>query len=879
MKNEVIHQKKFLKDYQKPSHTITHTDLYFHLCGSVATVTSSLEVRKEDKSCRFLSLVGSGMELLSVSVDGKKLSSDTYEVSTESLTIPSNSEKMQVEIITKIDCDKNLTMEGLYISGDKFITQCEPEGFRRITYFLDRPDVLSTYTVTVEADQEKYPILLSNGNYLSSGKMEGERHWVTWKDPIPKPSYLFALVAGSYDFIEDSFTTSSGRNVKLSIYTEHGKKEKARYAMESLINSMKWDEDVYGFECDLDHYKIVCAADFNMGAMENKGLNIFNDSLTLADPKTTTDANYKAIESVVAHEYFHNWTGNRVTCRDWFQLCLKEGLTIFRDQEFSRFMNSPSVCRIEDINVLRSSQFQEDLSPVAHPPRPSEYIEMNNFYTSTVYLKGAECVRMLYNLLGKKTYFDGIKNYIKRFDGKAVTQEDFIDSMEKVSGRSLKQFFLWYTEAGLPTIEIKDHYDVEKSTYRLELTQHLLEKNGCRNNTPRHIPCAVSLISEDGKVLPFKPSFEEDVKPVTNTTFEMTDIKQTFTLSEVQQRPIPSLFENLSAPVNVVYDYTDQDLLTLILFGQDGFSRWDACQKFYLKSFLKLIKSYDKKEPLVFSHSLTSLFTEVLNQKFDDLSLQAYLLSLPVNSLILQKLDEIHPESIIAVRKFLKKEIGSRFYEKFSEIYENNLHSNTDQYNGKDASSRALKNVCLFYMKEVSDSRIIEVLWNQFSGAKNMTDYSSAFHALCDLDCEEKYLAIEQFHSRYKNDPLVLNTWFRAQALSSQDDTFTQVNKLFEHPSFSKKNPNHLRSLLSSFCHNNFEQFHNIKYSTYEFCRQKVLQIDNQNPLIAANILKSLIQWKKFEKNRKKIMKKELDYLNQQKLSNDVYEILQSALK
>lgn len=872
-------QTTFLKNYEVPNYLIDEIDLDFDLNDDVTIVKSHMRIRHNRLSLNKnhnLMLNGDDLILESLKIDGVDVPKNKFEINNKYLILKDVPDSFTLDITTKIYPQKNTALSGLYRTQDTYCTQCEAEGFRRITYYMDHPDVLSRFTTKITADEKRFPYLLSNGNLIDSGKLENSRHWVKWEDPFKKPSYLFALVAGDFDLVKDTFTTQSGREISLQFYVQKGYADQTSHAVYSLKEAMRWDEVAYGREYDLDIYMIVAIDAFNMGAMENKGLNIFNTKYVLAKPETATDDDYIYILSVIGHEYFHNWSGNRITCRDWFQLSLKEGLTIFRDQSFSEDMLSPAVMRIREVNYLREIQFAEDAGPLAHPVRPESYIEINNFYTATIYNKGAEVLRMMQTILGKPMFRKGMDLYFARYDGQAVTIEDFIQSMEDVSGIDLKQFRRWYSQAGTPLITVKDEYDPTKKIYTLIISQSCQPTPGQKEKLPLHIPIRMGLLSSDGKSIPLHLNHEEvsDEK-----VLELTQPSQLFKFEKVDSRPIPSLLRNFSAPVKLDYPYSKEELEFLFLNDKDAFNRWESGQKFILSTIDNLIKDYQQGKALVLPGELMDMFNQLLqlDQKQDAL-LVAEMLILPSEKYIGEQMEVVDVDAIHAVRDFVLTELAAKLQKEFLAVYQANK-TNSAGYDFKDVGKRQLKNRCLLYLSALEHNA--DLCMEQFTQSlkSNMSDTQPAFTGLVNLKMPHRDKAIEQFYQQWKNDALVMNKWFATQASSKLLDTLSRVKQLMHHESFDIKNPNKVYALVGSFGRNAVH-FHAKSGEGYAFLREVVSQLNRLNPQIAARMVNPLTTWKRYDKERQQLMRKQLELLLQdQKLSRDLFEIVSKSLE
>ena len=863
MRTENAPQVKYLKDYQPPAFAVDSVFLDFDLHPGVTTVTART-VYKKIVDTADLVLDGQNLQLMSVSIDGVALTADRYTESSGTLTIRNVPASFTLEIVTRIRPEENTRLEGLYSSGGNYCTQCEPEGFRHITYFLDRPDVMTTYTTRIEADKNAYPILLSNGNCTEKGDMGNGRHFAVWHDPFKKPTYLFALVAGDLAHIHDTFTTMSGRKVDLYIYVNHGNEDKCAHAMKALKDSMKWDEEKYGREYDLDIFHIVAVNDFNFGAMENKSLNIFNARLVLAKPETATDADYGAIEAVVAHEYFHNWTGNRITCRDWFQLSLKEGLTVFRDQSFSGDMNDHAVERIDNVETLRNVQFAEDASPMAHPIRPDNYIEINNFYTPTVYEKGSEIIRMFHTILGADTYRKATDLYFTRHDGQAVTCEDFIKCMEDASQIDFSVFRNWYAQAGTPEVSVTQTYDESAKKYTLHFTQRTPDTRGQTGKKPVHIPVALGLLDRQGR----------DMLSGGTQILHLKEAQQSFTFDNITERPVPSLFRGFSAPVKVTSDLTDDDLLFLMSHDTDGFNRWD-CGQTYLQ---RLLLSMSRGEIRTVPDTCMAAFGRLLADKTTDRGLLAKALTLPSLTYLSQLVDIIDIDALVSARKALMENIGKRYLPDIIALY----HAQEDRgaYSPDPAAvgRRRLRAVCLRYIQSADMAEARRLASAQYGQSTNMTDTISAMSILTDISGSERQAVFDDFYGKWKHEPLVLDKWFALQAMADMPQVVELVRDLAAHPDFTFKNPNRIRSLVGSFG-GNLRWFHRADGAGYAFLADIVIKLNGINPSTAARLVAPLRQWRRYDTSRRDLMEKALRrILETQDLSPDVYEIVSKSL-
>ena len=861
-----------LKDYQQPAFWINTVDLDFDLYDDHALVTSSVVYQvNPDSSLDQLELFGTELELQNISINGYDLSPMDYELSDEGLTLSNLANEFTLQIVTKIYPQKNTSLEGLYQSSGNFCTQCEAQGFRKITYFLDRPDVMGKFTTTIRADKQKYPVLLSNGNKIKAGGLEDGRHFATWQDPFKKPAYLFALVAGDLEHVSDSFTTASGKAVKLEIYTEAHNIDKCGHAMQSLKRAMKWDEERFGLEYDLDIFMIVAVDDFNMGAMENKGLNIFNSKLVFASPETATDSDYISIEAVIGHEYFHNWTGNRVTCRDWFQLSLKEGLTVFRDQEFTSDLNSRPVKRIEDVRMLRTHQFTEDASPMAHPIRPASFMEINNFYTMTVYEKGAEVVRLYNTLLGQDGFRKGMDLYFERHDGQAVTTEDFLAAMADANGKDLSQMQVWYDQAGTPELEVTMDYDDAGNRCTLHFTQSCPDTPEAKreDKKPYLIPLKMGLLGTDGKELLAK-------------TVQITEHKQNMAFEGIAEKPLPSLLRGFSAPIKLKYHYSDDDNIFLMQHDQDDFNRWEASQRLAKTLLLELLEAQAKGEALGVEPKVIDAYQQVLQNDGLDYALRAEALTLPSETDLAEMVEYADPQAIHEVRQFLRKSIAQGLRLPLDSTYQNlqEQGANTDYaIDPVSIGKRRLKNACLAYLGEINDPAIHEQCYQQFSQSQNMTDTLAALGILTNIDCPQREQALNDFEQSWQDNTLVMDKWFAIQATSSLPDTLDRVKDLMKHTLFSIKNPNKVRALIGAFATGNPVNFHKADGSGYQFHADRVLELDQLNPQVASRMVRALMNWRHYEAGRSGLMREQLERIKDvEGLSGDVFEIVMKAL-
>ncbi|MBI1302162.1 MAG: aminopeptidase N [Alphaproteobacteria bacterium] len=859
------HKTIYLKDYSPYPFSIRDLHLNFDIQDGHTIVTQTAKYKKENPAADTLFLNGEGIELHEVLIDDVLI--EDYQKTDVAMRLDvSDKEEFELKILTKIYPENNTRLEGLYKSGGTYCTQCEAEGFRRITYYPDRPDVMTTFTVRIEADK-KYPILLSNGNKTDEGKLSNNRHFAEWHDPHPKPCYLFALVAGDLTHIHDTFTTMSGRKVDLYIYVKHGDQDQCPHAMDSLKRSMTWDEETYGLEYDLDIFNIVAVSDFNMGAMENKSLNIFNTALVLAQQDTATDSDFMRVESVIAHEYFHNWSGNRVTCRDWFQLSLKEGLTVFRDQEFSADTHSRDVQRIDDVTHLRKFQFPEDSSPLAHPIRPEQYIEINNFYTMTVYEKGAEVIRMMRTILGPENYRKGTDLYFKRHDGQAVTCDDFVKAMEDGSGIDLSQFRLWYSQAGTPEVTFKGSYNPDKKTYEISLTQTTPDTPNQKNKKPMVIPVSVGFLGQDGKEM------------IETKTLMLSEKTQKFEIENITEEPVPSVLRGFSAPVKLSTDLSDDELAFLMAHDSDGFNRWEAGKTYALRVFYnesgfdKYLESYQK-------------LLDYAQSKDCDHALAARMLSLPEVSLVGQYIFDtskgkrpIDPQAIHEIRENLIHRIVDKFEDQLVGIYNTTRTDSNFLITAEAMGKRALQNTVFLLMSNRLTDTDAQHCQEHYDSANNMTDRMAALYLACALDGKTHDKILGDFYSRFKDYPLVVDKWFSAQAMIHLPKTLNTIKELRQHKDFNIKNPNRVRSLFSAFAMNNPVRFHDASGAGYEFLRDAVIELNEINPQIGARLLIPLREWRRYTPDRQEKMKAALsEILEIKNIAPDIFEIASKSL-
>ncbi|HZT89980.1 MAG TPA: aminopeptidase N [Stellaceae bacterium] len=870
-----------LAEYRPPEFLIDTVELTFALDEDETLVDARLALRRNPErkdNAAPLRLDGDEVELRALALDGKPLAESRYRLLDGGLEIPAVPDRFTLDIASRIAPARNTALSGLYCSGGNFCTQCEPEGFRRITYFLDRPDVMARYTVTIVADRDRYPVLLSNGNPAGAGAADHGRHRAKWIDPHPKPSYLFALVAGDLVALRDSFTTRSGKTVPLAIWVRRGDEDKCAHAMASLKQAMRWDEEVFGLEYDLDVFNIVAIRDFNMGAMENKGLNIFNTRYVLARPDTATDADYEAIQAVIGHEYFHNWTGDRVTCRDWFQLSLKEGLTVFRDQEFSADHGSRPVKRIRDVRALRAQQYPEDAGPLAHPVQPQSYLRIDNFYTATVYHKGAEVIRMIQMLLGREAFRRGMDLYIARHDNRAATIEDFVAAMQDASGVDLEQFKRWYHQAGTPEVSVSDRYDPASRTYELTVAQRVPPTPGQPEKQPMLIPLAMGLLGPNGDELPTRLEGEAAVREGTRV-LSVGAAQQVFRFADVPAPPVPSLLRGFSAPVKLSGIPLDR-LKFLAVHDTDPVARWEAGQQVATAILLQHIAALMRgAAPPPLDGDLVATARQSLTDADRDPAFAAEALTLPSEAFLADQLAVVDVEAVHAAREAARGAIGCALADMFSAAYARLADPGPYRTDGRSIGRRALRNRCLDYMAAANTSSGAVTAKAQFDAGANMTDVLAALAVLVDLDCPERVEALTQFYERWSGEDLVVDKWFSLQARSALPDTLERVRALTAHPAFTRRNPNRVNALVGAFGHGNQLRLHRADGAGYSFVADEVLALDPLNPTTAARLAESLCQWRRFDQARQELMRRELRrVLAAPKLSKNTYEIASRSL-
>jgi aminopeptidase N len=869
-----------LKDYRAPDWLIETVDLDVSLDATATRVRAKLRLKpnRADAPPAPLVLDGEELKLRSLVLDGAPLPGDSFVATPDRLTIAQPPQRPFVlEVETVIDPSANTQLMGLYCAGSTYCTQCEAEGFRRITYFLDRPDVMAVYTTRIDADKSEAPVLLANGNLVAHGDIPGgNRHFAVWHDPFPKPCYLFALVGGQLARITDSFTTVSGRQVALQIYVEPGKEQRALYAMDSLKSAMRWDEVAFGREYDLDIFMIVAVSAFNMGAMENKGLNIFNDKYVLASPATATDTDYAQIEAVIAHEYFHNWTGDRITCRDWFQLCLKEGLTVFRDQEFSGDRRSRAVERISDVRGLRAHQFVEDAGPLAHPVRPEVYHEINNFYTTTVYDKGAEIVRMIKVLLGPDLFREGMDLYFTRHDGQAATVEQFVQCFADVSGRDFTQFMRWYTQAGTPELVVTPHYDAREKTYRLDIAQTIPPTPGQPSKEPMVIPLALGFVGRDGGDL----RLVLDNKPPARGVIEVTRLSQSFLFTEIAERPIPSLNRGFSAPIKLSLPIERDELRFLAARDSDPFNRWQAVQMLAMSLLTANVAALRAGAPTRDDDGLLAALGAILADGKLEPAFIAQALTPPSETDIAREIGrDVDPDAVLAARKKLRAAIGARLGFALTNTYARMTTPGPFRPDAASAGRRALRNTCLGLLAATETGEAIARARAQYEKADNMTDRMAALETLAQIDRPERAAAIEDFYSRYSDDPLIIDKWLTLQAAIPEPATLDRVRALTTHPAFSMANPNRVRSLIGAFAQANHTQFNRKDGAGYDFVADAVLELDPKNPQVAARITGAFRSWRALEADRRSRAEATLRRVaGAPSLSRDLHDIVARTL-
>ncbi len=863
------HKVNYRRDYLPPEYIISTTSLNVILQDDSTIVTSIVQYRKNpesDSATNNIILDGEDLSLISIKLDGKILTEKDYNLETSSLTIFNVPESFALEIVTEIFPAQNSSLNGLYLSNGNYCTQCEAEGFRKITYYLDKPCVLAIFTTRIEGNKKDFPVLLANGNKVESGDLDNGRHYAIWNDPHPKPSYLFALVAGDLVSLDETFVTRSGRQVLLQIFVEKRNRDKCEHAMASLKKAMKWDEDVFGLEYDLDIYMIVAVDDFNMGAMENKGLNIFNSKYVLALPETATDQDFLGIEGVIAHEYFHNWTGNRVTCRDWFQLSLKEGLTVFRDQEFSADLNSRAVQRINDVKVVRDYQFKEDASAMAHPVRPDSYVEINNFYTVTVYNKGAEVIRMMHTLLGKENFRKGMDIYFDRHDGQAVTCEDFILAMEAGSGIDLRQFRNWYCQAGTPTITVTEAWDESKQVYSITLSQNCPPTPEKAVKEPFHIPIKFGLLDDKGQEIAINQY---------NNLLELREKEQVYSFKDLKKKPTLSILRDFSAPVKIEISRPREELIFLMQYDNDSFNRWDAAWTLANDIILEITEQSRTGKDLFLDPLFSAGFASLLTDSKADPALIAQAITLPQERYLAQQMKMVDVENLHIAGNFVKSELARQHRDLLKNVYNRLNDQGNYTIDPESMGNRSLKNAVLSFLMAINDKDGEIFCANQYKNSNNMTDSIAVLSAMNDSQIALREILFEDFYQKWRNDPLVMDKWFALQANSVSEHCLDNIERLIQCPEFSMKNPNKVRAVLGVFANNNHPCFHVADGSGYKFLTKHLMFLDKNNPQIAARLGTAFSSWKKYDDARQKLIAVQLDKLLAiSGLSKDLFEII-----
>jgi aminopeptidase N len=872
-----------LAEYRVPDHLIESLDLDVDLDEAGATVTARLKGRRNpeaDSTDAPLYLDGQDQELLEVILDGRTLNADDYVLGAESLAIPGLDGAFDLTIKSRNNPAENTALEGLYLSNGMYCTQCEAEGFRRITYFPDRPDVMTVYTTRIQADKAAYPVLLSNGNLVETGDLDGGGHFAKWHDPFPKPSYLFAMVAGDLGHVEDSYTTMSGREVTLRIFVEHGDEDRCGHAMDSLKRSMAWDEERFGLEYDLDLFMIVAVSHFNMGAMENKGLNVFNSRYVLADGETATDLDFQRIEAIVAHEYFHNWTGNRVTCRDWFQLSLKEGLTVFRDQEFTADTHSRGVKRVSDARTVRAVQFAEDAGPTAHPIRPDSYIEINNFYTVTVYEKGAEVVRMIHTRVGEAGFRAGMDLYFKRHDGQAATCEDFVSAMQDGSGVDLSDMKLWYEQAGTPELSVAVNHDPDSQRATLRISQRVPDTPRQREKKPMPIPLGIGLLDREGRELPLRLAGETTNQAPTDRVLTVTEAEQTFIFENIAEKPIPSLLRNFSAPVKVTADLAPEDLVVLMAHDTDPFARWDAGQRYASGLLLDLVADRAAGRDLKVPPAFVEAFRATLCEEALEPAFRAEALRLPNQGELAQAMEIADVDGIHAASGYAYQALGHALYEELLGVYRDAMEAQPGgDLSTKGMGNRALGNVVLAYLARSGRREGLQLAKAQVDAGVSMTMVMGGLGALNSIACPEREAALATFHDRWHDRPMELDKWFSLTAMSTLPDTLDKVVGLLGHPGYDMGNPNRVRAVVGAFASGNQVRFHGADGAGYRFLADRVLELQGRNPQVAARLIQPLTRWRRYDENRRALMIEQLTRVAETPgLSKDVFEIASKGL-
>jgi aminopeptidase N len=870
----------YLKDYAPPAFLIPEVELDIDFVDEQHTrVVARLVLRRNPTATGVateLILDIDELRVESVAIDGRTLTTGRFALDERHLTLKDVPDELRLTTVSLINPKQNSKLMGIFTSSSGFFSLCEAEGFRRITPFLDRPDVMSKYTVTMHAEKARYPVLLANGNLVAQGDEASGRHWAKWVDPFPKPAYLFAVVAAKLDSRRDSFTTHSGRNARLQLFVEPGKLDQGEFALASLKHAMKWDEITYGRELDLDEYNVVAVGDFNAGAMENKGLNIFNTKLVLARPDISTDWDFAFIDRTVGHEYFHNWTGNRVTCRDWFQLALKEGLTVFREQQYAGDRYSPAVTRIQAVRNLRAGQFTEDAGPMAHAVRPAAYEQISNFYTSTVYQKGAELVRMMHTLVGAQAFREGLDLYFERHDGQAVTTDELVSAIEDASGVDLAQFRRWYEQAGTPRLDVRARYDAAARTYELTVIQRCPPTPG-QEKQPLHMPLKIGLIGADGRDLPLRLEGETAARD-TSAVLSLRKEIEVFRFVDVPVQPVPSLGRGFSAPVIIEHDYGDAALQHLLSYDSDPFNRWEAGQRLATKLLLQGVAAHRAGRPVEFPDWFAQAFGRVLDDAAQDPAFAAEALALPPETVIAEQLDEIDPEAVHKVRLALRRFLADKLRGKLQSRCESAATTGPYRPDAQSMGRRALRNLCLAFLMDLADEPARRLCLAQLQSADNMTDAMAALTALANCDCRERRPALDAFYAKWKDEPLVVDKWLGVEALSRLPGTVARVRELTAHPAFTLKNPNKVYALLGSFGGNQIN-FHAADGSGYELMAVQTLALDAINPQVASRMARNFERYKRYEPGRRALMRTALERIAALPgLSRETAEVVGKAL-
>jgi aminopeptidase N len=852
-------QAKKLSDYKAPEFTITDVELSFELNPEATVLTAVYQLQSTSGKAATLALDGQELKLLAVSVDGQLLAADAYQITPEQLILPAIPAKAELELKIELNPKANTALEGLYLSNGAYCTQCEAEGFRRISYYLDRPDVLARFTTHIIADDKAYPALLSNGNLVSSSVLPDGRRHVTWVDPFPKPSYLFALVAGDFDCLKGSYITAAGREVALEFYVDKGNKNRAQFALESLKRAMLWDEQTFGLEYDLDIYMVVAVDFFNMGAMENKGLNVFNSKYVLADQASATDTDFFNIESIIGHEYFHNWTGNRVTCRDWFQLSLKEGLTVFRDQQFSADMGSATLNRIDAVKTIRTAQFAEDAGPMAHPIRPEQVLEMNNFYTVTVYDKGAEVIRMLHTLLGQDGFRKGMDLYFERHDGQAVTCDDFVRAMQDANGRDLTLFRRWYQQSGTPELKVYSQFDAKKREFKLLMQQHTPATADQAEKQPLLLPVRIELLLNG-----FSQTY----------LLEMTEAQQEFSFA-VSEKPVPVLLADFSAPVKLQYQYSMDELLQIARDAKDGVARWDAIQQLWQIQVKAAIAAQSSGVAYQLPEALIDFYRQLLVSPLDDLAFTAELLTVPAYDIVAEQFDEIPVQALVQALHSFTQQLAQQLKTQWLACYQS-LQPQPYQYQQQQVAQRALRSVCLQYLAMHGDQN--QLLVEQYNNSDNMTDQLAVLRACRTAKHPLFTQLMTEFERNWKDDVLVLDKWFSLSASYPDAEVFATLEQLSRHAQFSWQNPNRVRAVFGAFYQQNPLMFHAQSGKGYQVLAEVVLKMDAINPQVASRLVTPLLSWKRYQPDQQQQLKAVLQSMLSKPLSNDLYEKVSKSI-